>query len=380
MNQKKEKRRTERFAFLLFFFLLLIPFTVYFLRPDFVGFDTYGFLLLTCNGNNAAGIEGVPFYLFSILPCNLLALKVILFGLAFAAGCAIIKLSMLFSEKNGWRASYLIFLSPLLVLEFLHLENDQFAFPLLFVSLYLFFKGLKNADRFASLDCFGLLVIAAFFWQGAIFYLIGYTLNVWAIGIVSIPIIFWFRKTILGVIIRTWQVHEDLPFRFHYIYALFPGVAGVFLNPLLLPQALFFLTLGTISAKFWILSLPFLVVGMVLILEKAENSSKVGQYDLQKVFIVITVFCIIGISQSVWLNPPTINHVQAIEYAIEEEGKEIGIDWGLGYLAIFHGADTNSYGSFLNQQEFAPGQASVTEHDTNCAVLREFAEVKVVKC
>lgn len=367
--------------FLLFFFLLLIPFTVYFLRLDFVGFDTYGFLLLTCNENNAAGIQGIPYYLFSILPCNLLALKVLLFGLAFVAGCAIIKLSMLFSEKNGWRASYLIFLSPLLVLEFLHLENDQFGFTLLFVSLYLFFKGLKNGDRIASLDCFGLLVFAGLLWPGAIFYLIGYTLNVWAIGIVSIPVIFWFRKTILGVIIRTWQVHEDLPFRFHYVYALFPGIAGIFLDKLLLPQALFFLVLGTISAKFWILSLPFLVVGMVLILEKAESTTSITKkYDLNKAFMVIAAFCIIGVSQSVWLNPPTINHVQAIEYAIEEEGKEIGVDWGLGYLAMFHGADTNSYGSFLNQQEFVPGQASVTELDTNCAVLRKFAEVKVVKC
>lgn len=360
--------------FLIFFLLLLIPFTALFLRPDFVGFDTYGFLAITCQNSNVSEAAGIPFIAFRLLPCNFFALKVFLFALCFVSGAAVIKMATLFSPKNGWRASYLLFLSSTTVLEFSKLENDQLAFPLLFVSLYLFFKALKKHDRAAGLDSLGLVFVAAAFWEGAVFYLIGYTLNVGILALFSIPAIIFFRGKIVSAVLRTVVVAEDLPFQFHIHFLANFGLLGAMLSPLLLPQAVFFFALGVASAKFWILSLPFLVVGAVLLLERIDRQR------LNEIVFVIAVFSTFGLAQSVWLNPPQPYHWETIDYALEVGDNNINNDWGLGYLVKFRGGETESYMSPGQQQEFSVGQVIVSEQVLECPMLKEFGKAKVYKC
>lgn len=360
--------------FLIFFLLLLIPFAALFLRPDLVGFDTYGYLAITCQNSNVSEASSMPFIAFRLLPCDFFALKVVLFCLCFVSGAAIIKLARLFSPENGWRASYLVFLSSALVLEFSKLENDQLAFPLLFVSMYLFFKAIKTGDRFAGLDSLMLVFVAAAFWEGAIFFLVGYTLNVGMLALLSIPAIIVFRGKIVAAVLRTAVVAEDLPFQFHVHFLANFGLLGAILSPLLMPQALFFFALGVASAKFWILSLPFLIVGMVLLLER------VNRQRLNEIVFVIAVFSAFGLAQSVWLNPPQPYHWEAIDYALEVGDGNINNDWGLGYLVKFRGGETDSYMSPGQQQEFSTGQVVVSEQDLNCSRLEEFGKAKVFKC
>ena len=360
--------------YLIFFLLLLIPFAALFLRPDFVGFDTYGYLAITCQNSNVSMASGMSFLAFKLLPCDFFAIKTLLFCLCFVSGAAVIKLATLFSPKNGWRASYLLFLSSALVLEFSKIENDQLAFPLLFVSTYLFFKAVKTGDRFAGLDSLMLVFVAAAFWEGAIFYLIGYTLNVWMLALLSIPAIIVFRGKIVAAILRTALVAEDLPFQFHIHFLANFGLFGAILSPLLLPQALFFFALGVASAKFWILSLPFLIVGAVLLLERVDMPR------LNEIVFIIAVFSAFGLAQSVWLNPPQPEHWQAIDYALEVGDGNINNDWGLGYLVKWRGGETQSYMSPHQQQEFSEGQVVVSERDLNCSMLEEFGKAKVYKC
>ena len=145
--------------YFLFFLLALIPFCAYFLRPDFLANDTYGFLALVCQNNNLVGASGIPLMLFSLLPCNILALKVLLFACCVVSGFFIIKMATLFSPKNGWRACYLLFLSSITILEFCKLEEEAFAFPFLFASVYFLFKGLKTGKRIPYAMAFGLSLI-----------------------------------------------------------------------------------------------------------------------------------------------------------------------------------------------------------------------------
>ncbi|GAG78402.1 unnamed protein product, partial [marine sediment metagenome] len=236
-------------SYIILFTLLIIPFIAYLYRPDFIGWDPYGFLLLTCKANNIAGITGIPHYIYTILPCNFIILKTILFSLAFISGCFIIKLSKLFSPKHGWRAAYLIFLSSVYVLEFSKLENEAFAFTLLFASTYFFFKGIKTVknSRKNSIIAFALVIFAGLIWRGAIFYLIGYFLNISILIITLLPFLaikfegnFLYWKTLYGNIIGTTTISEDLPFKFHRHFALNPGLIGALLDPLLLPQTLLY--------------------------------------------------------------------------------------------------------------------------------------------
>ena len=392
--------------YIILFTLLLIPFTAYFYRPDFIGFDPYGFLLLTCKTSNAAGITGIPYSIFTALPCNFLALKAILFTLAFISGCFIIKLSQLFSPKHGWRASYLIFLSSVYVLEFSKLENEAFAFPLLFASAYLFFKGLKTVknSRTNYLTAFALLILAGLIWKGSIFYLIGYLLNLGLLLFALLPFLvisfegnFLHWKGLLENIIGTSIISEDLPFKFHRHFALNPGLIGAILNPILAPQTILYFALGTISSKYWILSLPFLVTGLVIVHQRLFNSPKFESKHstfldkiLQKainffeenhtqIFAIVALFTTIAVTQTVLLGEPTQENWNAIDYALTLDNNA-GNDWSYGYWVLWKGGTTESYQSPYRQKQFFPGQIAITQLDHNCTTLKNFGDVNVVRC
>lgn len=358
-------------SYLIFFFLLLIPFVAYFFRPDFIGNDTYGFLTLICQNDNSVNAEGLSFLVFSALPCNILALKALLFLLAFVSGCFLIKWCSLFSPENGWRASYLVFLSSVFVLEFAKLENDQLAYPFLFASLYFFFKK----SSYSVLISLFLLGIAGLFWQGAIFYLIAFSIGLWPLLFVSLPLIFFFREQLIGEVIRFGFIAENAPLKFHLHFILNFGLLGFFLEPSLTNMGLFLFTLGMISNKFWILSLPFLVVGMILLLERIDRE------DFFHLTAIMSVVLVFGLAQSLWLNPPTENDWNAIEFAIEESGGEkINNDWGMGYWVRWKGGDTNSYQSPAKQSPPEENQLTITKFDLNCTPLKSFGEVMVFRC
>lgn len=364
----------KRNPYLIFFFLLLIPFLVYFARPDFIGNDTYGFLLLTCQQNNAINVDGIVYFVFSVLPCSFIGIKVLLFALAFFAGCFCIKLATLFSPENGWRASYLLFLSSVTVLEFAKLENDQFAFPFLFASVYFFFHGFRTGKRLSYILCFLCWGIAGLFWYGAIFYLFAFAFHVLILAIVSVVFLYFFGRQLLGIVIRTEQIMEDMPFKFHIHLLLNFGIGGLIYEPLLLPAGVFFFILGSISAKFWILSLPFLVTGMVLLLEGLKIEW------LYPITTIISILLVFGLAQSIWLNPPTQDHWNAIGYAMVESDGKINNDWGMGYWVKFVGGETESFASMHHQQDFNSDRIVVSERDLNCLTLNRFGSVRVYSC
>ncbi len=392
--------------FFILFTLLLIPFTAYFYRPDFIGFDPYGFLLLTCNANNVIGATGITYAIFSNLPCNFLALKAILFSLAFISGCFIIKLSQLFAPKQGWRAAYLIFLSSVYVLEFSKLENEAFAFPLLFASAYFFFKGLKvvKGSRKNHLTAFTLLILAGLIWKGSIFYLIGYLLNLGFLIIALLPFLainftgnFLYWKTLFGHIVGSNLVSENLPFKFHRHFALNPGLIGAILNPILAPQTILYFALGTLSSKYWILSLPFLTVGLVIVHEMLSETTKfkskhstfldkiiekaINFFEENHVIIfgLVAVFATIAITQTILLGEPDNQDWEAIDYALALDNN-IGNSWSYGYWVLWKGGQTESFQSPENQKQFFPGQIAITQTDNNCVTLKRFEDVNVVRC
>ncbi len=392
--------------FLILFTLLIIPFTAYLYRPDFIGWDPYGFLLLTCKTTNAAGITGIPYTIFTALPCNFLALKAVLFTLAFISGCYIIKLSQLFSPKHGWRASYLIFLSSVYVLEFAKLENEAFAFPLLFASAYYFFKGIKTIknSRKNSATAFALLILAGLIWRGSVFYLIGYFLNLGLLLIALLPFLaiefkqnFLYWKTLYGNIIGPNTVSENLPFKFHRHFALNPGLIGAILNPTLAPQTILYFALGTISSKYWILSLPFLVVGMVIVHQKLYNTpkfeskhstflDKIFQKTINffeenhtQIFAIVAIFSTIAVTQTILLGQPTQDDWNGIEFALSLD-KNVSNSWDLGYWIMWQGGITENYQSPAKQTQFFPGQIAIIKEDNNCTTIKSFEDFNVMQC
>ena len=369
--------------YFLFFLLLCIPFSVYFFRADLIGMDSYGTLLYICHGDNTIGLGGMEqlgqYLLFSLIPCNIWAIKVLLFCASFISGCFIIKMATLFSEKNGWRASYLLFLSSVTVLEFTKFENDTFAFPILFASLYFFWHGMKKQNRKSFAISLALLLPAGTIWAGSIYYLIAYALNLWVlIPFVLIMAFFpgqnhlgW--RQLLGNIIRTGRVAEDLALKLHSHLLLNFGLWGLVFEPVLLPQGLMFFAMGLISNKFWILSLPFLTIGAVKLLETVDRQW------LNQFVAIASIIMLLGISQSVLTNPPKQEHWEAIDFALDIDNN-VNNPWGWGYWVRWRGGETSSYSTFHRQQPLMPNQLMITEEEMECQILQKFGQVKVYRC
>lgn len=265
--------------YFLFFALLLVPFIVYFARPDFAGVDSYGYLVQVCKNNGIIDETNLFNSALFLFPCNFLAIKATLFLCALFSGFAVIKMATLFSKKNGWRVSYLVFLAPVFVLEFIKFENEQFAYPLLFWSAYFFYLATKKGGKKNFLCSFLLLGFAGMVWRGAIYYLIAFALTK---AILFVPIavaalipnspIYW--TTILGNAFRTSVVFEDAPFHsLTYLFALNLGLMGIiFLEWSLLAPTIMLFFLALASAKFSILVVPFLAVGLVKAYDRLEKS------------------------------------------------------------------------------------------------------------
>jgi len=368
----------ERYRIPLVAFLaIVIPFAAYFLRSDFIGMDSYGFLLLVCQNNNTIMDSGVTYLLFSSLPCNFLVLKGLLFVSCFVSFIFIAKMATLFSPKNGWRAAYLLLLSGVAILEFTKFENDAFAFPFLFASQYFFFKSFKKSDRQSLFLSIALLLPAGLLWQGAVYYIFAYALHFWFIIIPLFLMTLIPTKPhplrldgLLGNVIRTSTIAEDMPFRFHLHFILLFGIVGVFLEPLLIPQGLMFFLMGVASAKFWVLSLPFLATGMVLLIERF----KLPHLPI----IILAAVLILGQTQSVLLQPPTQSDWQAIDYALEFDSSPKN-DWGMGYWILWRGGDTNSFGSLHRQHDLNEGVV-ITKKTLDCNLLNGMGQSKVYFC
>lgn len=367
--------------YIIFFILLCIPFSVYFLRPDLVANDSYGFLLFACTGNNAAGVTGLPFIVFSVLPCNVLLYKCLLFALTFLSGCFLIKLATLFSKKEGWRACYLVFLAPMFVLDFVKLENDVFGYLFVFASLFFFFKSLMVLDNSRRNFFISILLVfvGSLFWSGAFFLLLGFSFNVWVLLLFSIPAVLIFSSDLIGVVFRDLRVMENAPFQFHYVWLLNFGILSILYNKIIAPQAIFFFMLGVISAKFWMLSIPFLVVGLILILEQFRPPTWF-KIDLHEFLAFISIITLVMASQSIWFAPPQPKHWQAIEYALQEGNGKINNDWGMGYWVLWKGGETESFQSPQKAKEIEAGQVYVTELGVSCPTIKEFEGIQVLKC
>lgn len=380
MKMKPVLKKVFHSPFFLYFILLLIPFSIYFFRPDFAGVDTYGFLLLVCNGDNYAGLQGFQLGFFSLLPCNFFLLKALLFFCALVSGWFVLLLASLFSKEWG-RMPWLLFFSPLAVLTFAQLENDQFAYPFLFASVYFFYRVMIGKRWHDLLVSLALLVPAGLFWQGSIFFLLAYSLDFWLLLVLSIPIVVFNWHSLLGVIVRTGIINEDLPFKFSQHLLLVFGVWPALFNHHLRLQTAFFFVLGMVSSKFWPLSLPFLGVGLLLGLEKLEEVvQKRWNSSIWPMVTIISICCIVGATQSIYWHEPGPITWEAIDFALSLD-QNVANDFGLGYWILWKNGKTENYQSVWRETIPKPKQVFVTEAETSCEIIRRFGEVlKVARC
>lgn len=367
---------------LLIFFICLIPFLFYFLKPEMVGFDSYAFVNLVCFSQPLNNLLPGAELVFSVLPCNFLFFKLLLFAVFFSCTVVLALIGELFEKERGWLISLFVLTAPIYFSHFLWFEDDFLAFPFLFLGLYFSLKGVMNKDFKAQFVGFVLIVFAGLFWQGAIFYLI-------AVGLLTVfPLLF-----VVPILLVKWN---------NFVYAFTPSlvisenfpVFGFLLNGVLLigfvklPKwlllpTIFLTVLALLNSKFAFLLVPFLCIGFIRLIGLAFNEMKGKEKGLFYLILVFMVLVsLVSLSATVMYAEPTSVEFDAIDFAVEKANdlnKSFVNEWSFGYWVKFKGIDTNFFESGSGVID-CNASICLTKFEQPCVLLKEFNRLKVYDC
>jgi len=315
----------------------LLAFGGYFFKPYAIGYDSYYFL-------QPNGLESEPigsFYAFSLLRGNILLAKALLFLCLYASSVSIALLGSLFNEKHGWKAGFLIFLSPIVILEVLKIESEAIAYPILFLSLYFLFKaGWKN-----KLVACTLISFASLFWLGSLTFFVVASFYFLPMLIAAIPftlVAFWRFNIVkyIGDFLPNPRVNEaaylGAGLTFHWGLWIFAGIAAWKKDERmlkLLPGMAFLGLLAFLNSRFGILLAPFLAVMVANSYEWLERKRLLsGLYGILAVMVLFSPLVIHTIYE------PRQDQIESVQLAVEQaEGEMIYNDWQYGHMIEYFG-------------------------------------------
>ncbi len=371
---------------LILFALSFFSFIGYFMRPTLLGFDSYGFLMGVCSEKGVVSVLGQQAFLvdslFSWIPCDLFIIKIILFFLYFLAVCVIALIGETFDKKDGWLAGIFVFLSPLIFYAFTDFENDVFGFFLLFFSAFLYFKGITQTGKtkhiFMILSCF-LVLIAGLIWEGAIYWIIPFgLLNIW-FAVPTLILMLFYSDAFFMFLMPNSVVFEYMSWiGLGYLFFLMIGYVGITKKTALF--VVWFTALTILKAKFAILCIPFLAVGILEYLKRIKNDK--FRQEFKTILLIGAVFMALSMNFIVFTQYPTQEYTDMIISAVEKsQDNEMNNDWGIGWIVKYYGGHTASYASVNMQKPFNDFNGYIlTAKDLNCAVSEQSATLTLYNC
>ena len=358
---------STQFKVLVLFIVTLVPFIIYIeARPDLFGADPYYFLDAVCHDAEFKA-PVLAHDVISGVPCNIVVIKLIMFACCFLSVLCIAGIGQHY-HKDGWRAGFLVFLIPVFFFSFVRFENDVFALPLIFLAALLFIRN-KPLSRLVAIP---LLITAGLFWEATGLFVVGLALSVGFIWVLALPIVVFKFSELVAAVIPDLGVSET-----HYgssFVLLMFGWIGLFkLDREFAPQAAVFLLLGAINSKWIIFAVPFLVGGLVVLVEGLEWRFKRWVYLLVVVMVV---------SQGIFLTRgvPTPEQTMAVKDAIELSGGDVQNDWDYGHWVVFYGGDTNSRFHWSWQREWREGIVLTKHFLPACRLVNDYGDVNIYRC
>lgn len=360
--------------FLVIFLVSLLAFSPIFFREMPYGFDSFYFLNGVCNQGS---LESQPIgaqFVFSLLPCNIMAIKVLFFLCCFASACFAGLLGNIFHER-GWLAGIFVFASPIWILEFWKIENDGLAFPILFAAAWLFFSSNSWKRKLAAVFLVGLAFTV---WEGSVLWLVAFSLTWLLLAVPVLPALAINFKRFAENIVPNFNATESLPgFGLLYQGFLLTGLMFILALPAIIAPTSFFILIALINAKYAIHATFLLSIHATTQFLKARTS--VMKYmPLMGAAIVI----LFTVSMSFSL-PPDSQELSVAELAVAEaRGETICNDWGTGHLLEFLGGKPLAKGGgeqlcygcedclVLSYREFDCPLINKVERDTDIRLYR----------
>jgi hypothetical protein len=359
---------------LIVFIVCLIPFVFYLSYPYVLGFDSYAFVNHVCF-NQPLTLDVGSAFVLSLLPCDFVVFKLLLFVCFFVSVLALSFLVDLF-DGNGWLGFVFLLASPVWVSFFLNFENDLFALPFLCWAVFFMVKGLLTNKVVLKLLAVFLVCVAALFWQGAFFYLIAFALLWFPVWVLVIPVLVLYWERLLSVLFPSWMVFENVPF----FGLLLCGIllVGYLRIPKRLFLATFFLTIvGLMVSKLAFLVVPFLLIGFVLYF-----FPKIELDGMMKLCLGLIVFAFfVGMFFAVFWGEPSDSFWVALDFAQEQSldlNKQFKNEWSFGYWVKFKGIDTNAFG--YGEGIDCKNSVCLTQFNQDCVLIKRFRQYRVYDC
>jgi len=372
---------------------VLVVFAYYaFFVPGLMEYDSYYFLGMVCKKLPVSDEEPLISQALSLVPCDILAVKALLFCMCLFSVLVFAATGRLIDEKRGWMAGFWLFLSYIFFFEFFKFEDDQFSYPFLFLALYFWVAAAvkaKNCEKNAwqQLACLFFCLLACGFWGGSLLFLIvlgvSSLLALTGAGLALLSV-FWGKlysavfQSIQGVSEATPLLgSKDLLF-------LLPGLLGWKKERFLLWPGILFALLHLLQPKFGLFAVLFLALGLTAWL---KDKAPWHQY-----FLVLASVLVLGSFVAISMQPPSLEEHQSVQYAVmlacEKYDCQVMNDWQLGHIVKWYGGKTCYFGSPCNccncsgdceKISIAPG-ILVSESSQSCTLLKEWGKWKVYEC
>ena len=323
-------------------FLVVVAFCLTFFALTFwssfpYGYDSFYYLNVVCNSAPfVVGELPLTVALFSLLPCNMLVIKGLLFLCCLSACLSASLLGEHFVKDKGWLAGVFVFASFLWLQQFWAFENEAFAFALLFPAAWLFYSGGYGKKAIAVF----LSILACGFWLGSSLMLAVFALsNIFS----AIPLGFivgFYLKAIIDQLAPTQSLQETAPgFGLFYQGLLFVSLMFWRILPALFVPITFFSLLAFVNMRFACFASFFLAI---LAAKQASYAKTRMLRALPYVGVAIVAMFFVGMFAVL---PPTFHEVEAVQLAVAEaDGNTVCNQWGFGHMVEFFGGVASDKG------------------------------------
>lgn len=349
------------------YILLIIVFSLLtvFIRKYVAGVDTYYYINHICYGT-AIDKPILSTFIFDLLPCNMLVFKLIQILLLVSVIILVSILGKQFNKEYGYLAGIFLFLGLSLPYELLgNLEPQQLALPFIILT-FIFIVKFINIKKYNKYKIFNFIlslifcILSCLIWDGSYFLIIIYII-IFPLLLIPSVIFLILRSDILiyffNRIVPSFSVYENMPI-IAIIYWLFLliGVPQMIKTDMKKKCIfLFLLILGIINAKYSILVVPLLAVGIMLLFIEYINKEDVKKYakaiSLLFFIPIIFIFALIGIYSAMPTNNIISDISTAHQYSIDNN-YNFENDWGLGYFSQFLGYNVKYKGSNSNYYDY----------------------------
>jgi hypothetical protein len=349
MNRKK--------AYLIITLVTALLYLIYLFRSldvPFVGMDSYYFLNHVLYGTEMHVTGFVGHLLMSIMPQSIIGIKIIMFLVTLSTLFIAYECARLYSKKNAlvYPISLISFITFSLI--FFKFEDDLFALPFLFISLYFIIKYQleKNKKYFFNKNIIlslAFLFISVMIWKYSVLFILLYLFitNFHYLYILasSVFIIFW--HDFIGVILPNSQISENAP---ALLGLNISGAIIILLIFLYLKKSMIqknkigiyvFSILTLLNFKILYVLTPILLINNTKLLNNLSDKGKKGIYFIWFLFLISMVNQIV-------VNPPSNTDYEVINIAqsIEKDSfRDVKYSWGIGYFAIYHDIDVEYFGT-----------------------------------